>query len=149
MLKPLVPFFVLFYVFAGGCVGHRVGPELDVAVLFSINPNVARSVGGTDTFHGYPILGRLVLAGQEKSELLAAWAKGKADKPQYSAKCFIPRHGLQLTESGVSQEYVICFQCNRIEAYRGGHEFTTGTIDDAPRVVFNRILTKAHIPIVE
>lgn len=149
MLQRLVAFVALFYVLAGGCVGHRAGPELDAAVLFSINPNVVRSVGAQDTFHGYPILGKLVLAGQEKVELLAAWAKGKAGKPEYGAKCFIPRHGLRLTESGVSQEYVICFQCNRVEAYRGSDEFKADTIDDAPRVVFNRILKEASIPIVE
>ena len=154
MWKRTLPFAVFLSTLAVGCAGYGVEPETvepekDAVVLFSINPNVARSVGAPGTFHGYPILGKLEVRGGDKAELLSALAKGQADKPEYGAKCFIPRHGLRLTKAGASQDYVICFQCNYIDTGKDGEKSTRDTIDDAPRVVFNRILSEAQIPIVQ
>ncbi len=153
MWKRTLPLAVLLSTVSVGCVvepppqNHR--PHTVAAVLFSINPNVALSVGAPDTFHGYPILGKLEVRGDDKAELLSALAKGQADKPEHGAKCFIPRHGLRLTKAGDSQDYVICFQCNYIDTVQDGEKSTRDTIDDAPRVVFNRILSEARIPIAQ
>ena len=144
MWKRTLPLAVLLSTLSVGCVvdpppqNHR--PDTDAAVLFSISPNVARSVGAPNTFHGYPILGKLEVRGDDKAKLLSALAKGQADKPEHGAKCFIPRHGLRLTKAGDSQDYVICFQCNYIDTGKDGEKSTRDTISDAPRVVFNRIL---------
>ena len=145
----LIALIALLLAPTSGCAGpgSNAATQAGAPVLFSINPNVAQRAEAPSTFHGYPILGKVIVRGDDKTALLSALAKGQADKPASGARCFIPRHGLRLTKAGAVQDYVICFQCNYIDTVRAGQEDTRDTIDDAPRVVFNRILRDAGVTI--
>ncbi len=140
-------------VLCGGC-GHAgsesgAAASSDDVVLFSISPQRARGDGASATFHGYPILGRMTVEGDDRKALLKALARGREDAPDVGARCFSPRHGLGITEDGGRLEYLICFQCFWMHTFQGSRRTATATIAKSPRDTFNRILREAGIPLAK
>src|SRR4051794_13551949 len=54
-----------------------------------------------ETFHGYPVLGKVEITDPEqRRELIAALKEGYLRRPQMGAKCFFPRHGIRAVARG-------------------------------------------------
>jgi len=124
------------------------GAEPGDVVLLSVNPQKAKAGDKGAIFHGYPVLGEVTLTGEDRKVVLAALAKGIAEAPELGARCFIPRHGLRVTENGATVEHLICFECSWIYTYEGGKR-TVKCIANTPRGTFNRVLRDADIPLAK
>jgi len=136
-----------------GCGGDPVADSgtPDALTLFSIDgrDEKPRDAGqGAETFHGYPVLGKVEIAdaGQRK-ELVAALKDGIARRPKYGAKCFWPRHGLHVVEKGKAVEYVICFECSRFDEFAGGERLRHELINPDVQPTFDKPLKDAGVPI--
>ncbi len=100
-----------------------------------------------ETFHGYPVLGKVEVADPAaREEIAAALRAGMADRGVHMAACFWPRHGVRAGSGGRAVDYVICFECNQLVVHDGGARWarTTGR---APQAVLNRRLTAAGVPL--
>jgi hypothetical protein len=99
-----------------------------------------------ETFHGWRVLGKVEIKEPEKrKELVDALKDAIARPPEFGAKCFIPRHGLQIVEQGKMVEYVVCFQCSRFEEFAGGVKQRDGLLNRDVQPVFDKPLTDAGI----
>jgi hypothetical protein len=100
-----------------------------------------------ETFHGYPVLGKIVVTDPAKrAELMTALKKGLADGPEDVADCFWPRHAIQTVDKGRTVDYIICFECLQMEIHGKQVERAIATTIE-PERLFNRHLRAASIPI--
>lgn len=99
-----------------------------------------------EMFHGYPVLGKTgIAAPKDRSAILAAIKKGIAKSNGDEYKCFWPRHGVRLVQSGKTIEYLICFQCLQLDEYvDGGKSHKTTT--DASAKLLDEQLVIAGVP---
>jgi hypothetical protein len=155
----------LLVVFACGC-GHKSGlalapadsvPELkagDKVTLYSIDGRafaderlrLGELPEGTEGLHTYPVLGKVEIAdGQRRGELISA-LKLSMEHGDKAAYCFWPRHAIRIDSNGKTTDYLLCFQCGRVEIHResGSSSFLLGREDQA---VFDGFLKDAGIPL--
>jgi hypothetical protein len=99
-----------------------------------------------EMFHDHPVLGKTDIADpKDRTAILVAIKKGIAESDGDQAKCFWPRHGVRLVQSGKTIEYVICFECLQLNEYRDGdikHKATTRS----PAAVLDEQLQGAGVP---
>jgi len=122
--------------------------ESERTVLWSLAPILLEGGEKEETFHGWKVLGKTVLADKEaRQKVLEALDAGTKDASG-SAFCFDPRHAIRASSRGKTVDLVICFECWRIKVYLNGR--ATGhdvAISDASRPVFNQVLREAKIPL--
>ena len=96
-----------------------------------------------EQFHGYPVLGKVKFTDSaDREKLMEALNRGlRQDK---ATSGFSPRYGLRATRNGSTYDYVICFECERVQIHDGPYVMYHG-IDDTPRSMFNEYLTAAGI----
>lgn len=105
-----------------GCGSNLDSPEQ--LTLFSIDGRDGphNDVKYTEEkFHGFPVIGKVEItdAGR-RQELVSALKDGMARQPELGpAACFWPRHGLRVVAKGKTVEFVICFECNQVDEFRG------------------------------
>jgi hypothetical protein len=145
--RPVVAAFVLLFAMLIGC-GRQEAP-IDAMTLFSLDGNYTPEDGKqppSEMFNGYPVLGKLEIASpNDRLAILRAVQRGIAESDGKEAKCFWPRHGVRLKQSGKTIEFLICFHCLQLEQYIDGkpvHKPTT----DTPKSVLNGYLKQARVP---
>jgi hypothetical protein len=141
------------------CVGgwwvltRQAAPGLDnpaELTLYSIDGrdrDAGQPPSAGETFHGYPILGKVEVSDPEaRAEITAAVRAGMADRSASPAACFWPRHGVRVASAGRSVDYVICFECCQLHIHEGdAQQFRTTS--RTPQDVLNRHLKAAGVPL--
>ena len=96
------------------------------------------------SIRGYRIGGEvLIKPGEERTNLVNALATGIAEG-NLMAYCFNPRHGIRARKGNETLECLICFECS--QAYVGTNKYAIST---NPAAIFNGVLRKAGIPVIE
>jgi hypothetical protein len=101
-----------------------------------------------EIFHGYPVLGKVDITDTAKrKEVVAALRKGLANSDGKTSRCFSPRHAIRaVAKGGRTIDYVVCFQCDKVEAYDGDSK-TVLPVTREPQRVFNKHLSEAGVPL--
>lgn len=144
---------------------RRILEQSENLTLLSVSPSPGdyddpANAPSRPKFHEHGILGQTRVAGSVKAELLASFydgfiapyspprADGLKNLKQIGFGCFNPRHGIRATSGGKTIDLLICFECRHFEVYENGKLVRQRSLaTDAPLPVFNRILTKAHVPL--
>jgi len=101
----------------------------------------------TNNFHGFPIVGKIEIKDPvQRHAILDALYEGVAYNG-LEAACFDPRFGIHAKMGNQIEDVVICFECNQVYFYgvTQGKLLTSG----APAGIFNRVLSDAHVSIIE
>ncbi len=89
-----------------------------VFTVFWIDPRPRGQRSGG--FDGYPVRRERVVSDPRlKAELRAAINDAIASNNGVAAKCFIPHHGLRVSQGSQTVDLVICFGCRRLAVYSG------------------------------
>ena len=94
------------------------------------------------TFHGCHVRReRIITDPKLKEELRAALNAAIANNTGNAAKCFIPHHGLRVSQGNQSVDLIICFECRRLVVY-SGHNSSSSIItpSQSTELLFNRLL---------
>jgi len=83
-----------------------------------------------ESFHGRPVLGKIVLDGDEARIATGAFRDAAADSRADLSLCFDPHHGLRITAGGHVYDYLLCYTCRGLEAFED---------DKSIAVVVNRV----------
>jgi hypothetical protein len=122
----------------------------DQITLFSIDgrPKAIRGPAfDGEEFQGYPVLGKIEIRNPEQrltiiEELMRAYR----ERPVEGARCFNPRHGIQIVRDGTATDFVICFECSWFDEYRDNERKARRTISKAAEPILDRFLMDAGIP---
>ena len=96
-----------------------------------------------EQFHGYPVLGKVTFTDRaDREKLMEALNRGLRQDRATSG--FSPGYGLRAVTDGQAYDYVICFECERVQIHNGPSVMYHG-INDTPRSIFNEYLTAAGI----
>lgn len=137
-----------------GCGGSPLADlkSPEQLTLFSIDgrdEDRRGEIKAKESFHGYPVLGKVEITDPEQRErVIAALKDGIAQgKSMAMAKCFWPRHGLRAVENGKTVDYVICFECSRFEEFLGEKKLRHEPINSKAQSTFDKPLQGAGVPI--
>jgi len=120
--------------------------EADKVTLYSIDGNDYSAGRGSRTaefFGGYPVLGKCEIKGMETRRKLVGALATSIDKGM-EAKCFWPRHAMRAEKGQTVVDYVICFECDKMEIRANG-KITTVLIENKPVKEFNQYLRNERI----
>jgi hypothetical protein len=155
---------ILALAVASGCTSQTsqttpnesINPGPEQMVLYSIDGrDFPKSKDGpadkdvsvvNEWLHQYPVLGKVEIKdGKQRKEILEALKDGIARKPEYGAKCFNPRHGLQFVEKGKTYEYIICFECSWYRLISEGSDQALTAINSDVQPKFDKVLKDAGV----
>jgi hypothetical protein len=71
-------------------------------------------------FHGYEILFEVQIEAKQRKQAADFLGKTFHWNEVRKAACFHPRHGLRAISGKRTLEFLICFECNRVEVFEGG-----------------------------
>src|SRR6266542_3342151 len=117
--------------------------------LFSLDPSPVEGEKSKETFHGYKVLGKVLIADpglqtDVKKSLYRAINYGSMP-----AACFNPRHGLRAEMNGKSVDLVICFECSCLILYAGKEKGVAVISSIRAEGLYNRIMRDAGVVINE
>jgi hypothetical protein len=125
--------FALLLLFAASAIAehpdwNRLPSSADRALaaateitLFSIRPEPLEPPRYNEGFHGYEVLGSVVLrdpAVVDSTRKLVRDSVAAYDDENYTC-CFNPRHGLRVRTATQTFDFVICFECAKLFIYAG------------------------------
>ena len=125
-------------------------------VLYSLIPDYAFAAPGENGYlRGYPVKGSTLLAKEAADTAIDSIRPTILSWEDSIDHCdFQPRHALSVTANGQTFDILLCYHCGDIAIYRGNNTKAAeepiayfrllGSAD-----VLTRLLTEAHIPIVE
>jgi len=119
--------------------------QADTFELLSLEPVFhGRHVKGS--FHGYKILGSIAIQdASTRKKLVQELEGGVAENDCGISMCFNPRHAIRVTRAKKYADFVICFECGRIEIY--GVAAGAIRISGSPQSAFDRALVDAKVPL--
>lgn len=121
-------------------------PEL---VLFSIEPHPGDDVPPTAaTFRDRIVLGQVTVATLEQRQMIAEILQEGLDRwtGSHVISCFNPRHAIQVSDGELKHDFLICFECGRLNYYPPGSGIRHLNIRSEAGL-FNAILTAARVPL--
>jgi hypothetical protein len=90
------------------------GPETKLTLL-SLEPRTDAAAGAAESFHGFPVLGRVELTDAAlRTRVIEALERGVRESDGGMAACFSPRHGIAARRGEATLDLVICYQCQQI-----------------------------------
>jgi hypothetical protein len=131
---------------------HAALKKAERLELFSLEPEGGRKPPpkGKETFRGWVVLGKTVVKGKARDELVAAFEAGVAESIGTGALCFRPRHGIRVQHGGKTFDFVICFECLQTQIYDGKGARLRGVLhSDSPQPVFDKVLRDAGVPLAK
>lgn len=121
--------------------------------LYSLNPAMFRSqsdgpITAADAFHNFQILGKVDLDAKQLPAVVGAFqaAAVAGEKMEGVALCFNPRHGLRVAVNGHTYDFVLCYECSRLNIYEDDQQIAAMNAVGAPKVL-NDLLSAAKVPI--
>jgi hypothetical protein len=119
----------------------------DKVILYSIDGNgyaPGKEPNAAEKFNGFPVLGKMELGKEARTEVLGALVKGiNNDSP---AKCFEPRHAIRAIKGDAVTDYVICFACNQTSVMANG-KLTKIRIAASAQPALDKLLKGANVPL--
>lgn len=124
--------------------------KADQIELISINPGERGQFEyPKGEYYGWKVLGRTTIEDADtRKSIISAAERGIAEEGR-PAKCFDPRHAIHATSyDGENVDILICFHCSQVEVYVNGKDEGPflGT-SSFPEPVFDKVLTKANVPL--
>ena len=117
--------------------------------LYSINPDRwAQSQHlNTTLFHKFRVLGETSITAPD-SQLVVADTIQQAVTHSFGTeyKCFDPRHGVRVSDTSGTYDFLMCFECAQIEIYSGDQHIAHLTISGSTTSL-NEILRSAKVPL--
>lgn len=136
-----------------GC-GKDPLPELqrpDRLTLYSIDgrdPPLRGNTQPSETFHKYPVLGKVEFVGPQQSrEMVANLKKAVERGTEPMASCFWPRHAIRAVENGKTIEFILCFECSQFAEFIDGTKSPNRPIDSTMQPAFDNPLQAAGVPL--
>jgi hypothetical protein len=96
-------------------------------------------------FHGYPVLGRVALEGEEARALVSGFYQSARDGGPYLL-CFMPHHALHAERDGRVVDLVLCFHCLQYRLYDGGERPYTA-MSALAWPLYERLATRYLLPV--
>jgi len=124
----------------------------DEFTLYSLRPAMEVRDGGDpkdENFHGHTVVGKTAVSAEDQKKLADAFRKGVADHDNSVAGCFLPHHGMRMTQDDRMVDLVICFKCAQVLVYAPDGKSSSILISTSPRKTFDEVLTKAGVPLGE
>lgn len=136
--------------------GNRLPYEVSEALakptqttVFSLHPEYRAAHWWNRQFHGYRIFGQVLVSDPKEARRVAADVKRTALTYSGDTKCIIqPRHGVRVVSGPRTYDFLICFECLKMEIFSGDRYVKSLSVDGSPHVM-NRILQAARIHIAE
>ena len=137
-----------------GCSsGNRLPPVAEQALrnatefeLLSLDPDWSNR--DSNGFHGWKVLGKTTITDSSvHKKIVAAFEKGIPKKEIEPVDCFNPRHGIRVVSDGTTHEFVICFECYRVERHSARSTRSGFQITPSPQATFDRILKDSKVPL--
>jgi hypothetical protein len=127
---------------------HSIDINTSSLILYSLDPGIDKDEpeNSPAVFHGYRILGRTDIVGQnEKQELLVTLATGIEKSDGTISACFNPRHGLRVTTPTGQFDLSICFECLQVYTFdfAGAHQVSTTR---EPMKLYDSLVRKYKLP---
>lgn len=125
----------------------RVAAQADRIEFLSLDssPPIGSELPNERNFHGYEIVGRTSIDGEDKSVVIGTLWVGTCGIQLLHHRCFRPRHGVRITSGTAIYDLLICFECGGIIMYDGSESLS---IDFGGSVTqFNEILRKHDVPL--
>ncbi len=115
-------------------------------ILYSLEP-WSMVTTNDNAFHGYKILGQATLDGKQAAIAVAAFESAISDKEhQFHAACFDPRHAIRLKSNGHTYDFLLCYACGYLYAYRDDKNIAMLDAAGSPKVL-NGLLMANNVPI--
>ena len=116
--------------------------------LFSLDPDpLARlQQPGAVFFHQFRVLGETPISTPENQRVIANTLDRANRSFGVEYACFNPRHGVRVSGTSGTYDFLICFECAQIEVYAGEQHLKHLIIWESPKAL-DRILTAAHVPL--
>jgi len=160
--KVLLPLLIVTVLVGGGTLVYRLRRlqsvpaaawhclrEPQQMILYSIHPEEpADFVKGAAVFHGYRILGQVSVAARSEQKRVAAATQHAVLAALGEAACFNPRHGIRVSDGGHTCDFVLCFECGRMDYYLD-HQTVGSTIIDRSPDALNAVLREGQVPFAE
>jgi len=102
-----------------------------------------------DALHGYPVLGKVVVADREKRRAVVRALKDASTAKTKPATKFNPRHAIGILHAGQSIELLISFQYQNYLGYREYKPLSESPkfISQQPEALLDELLTEAGVPL--
>ena len=113
--------------------------------LYSLDPNSQEK--GREKFHGWHILGKTLLKGEDLIKVRDAVEKGRKESNGDVAGCFSPRHGIRIVQEKVTIDLVICFACLSATVFDGETRIGAFLTTHAPGPILKDVLIAANVPV--
>lgn len=115
--------------------------------LFSIEPHPWRELDETspNSFRRREVLGSTKVVDLGVRNHLVTTLERARPEGEAGIKCFSPRHAIRATYNAEVYEFLICFECEQVRAYKGKDlisEFLVGNRHQPP---FDKVLTDAGV----
>jgi hypothetical protein len=91
----------------------------DSVVLYALEP----WDDGRPQLHGYKVLGKATLDGEQRAAALAEFETSVARWDGAVGACFDPHHALRVEHEGHTYDFLLCYLCQSMQVYRDGKEF--------------------------
>lgn len=115
----------------------------DQLELYSLKPDDI--AGNLDRF---TVLGKTTVSNsQQRVKLRDALQSGVRQSDGTMYRCFNPRHGIRVTKNGVVTDFVICFECGRVQVWRGDQRLAYFAVTKSPQPAFDAVLNAAGVPL--
>jgi len=99
-------------------------------------------------FQRWKVLGTVnVTDSATRSKIVAALRAGVPKYEMPPAACFIPRHGIRVSDREATYDFVICFQCSAVGVYTGDNPPGGFQVKSSPQPVFDEELVRAGVPL--
>lgn len=119
--------------------------------LYSLEPLGIGPVPGVETSAGLPshnILGFVLLDSSQAEMAISALKAAIAAAEHKGASCFFPRHALRVTTETKTYDFLICYECDRLDVLVG--DTAVGSIGArGSSEVLDNLLRTAHIPLAK
>lgn len=121
----------------------RTADKIEIFSLEAVEGVATSDQDAGNTFHGYPILGSVVVtAERDRAALVESVTTSIARSPLRMIACFFPRHGIRAALATEKVELLICFECATVYYFRAGESHRLN-IDEKPAKLLNALLAKA------
>jgi hypothetical protein len=114
------------------------------AELYSLEPLSTHE--NAPRFHGFEILGRTSLNAVDTRIATAAFTKAIEAGNGNTPDCFDPRHALRIVSGGHPYDFVLCYACDQLDAYKDDKPVASLSAAGSPKAL-NKLLEEHHVPI--
>lgn len=115
--------------------------------LFSIDPQATDLTFKIPRFEDFIVLKSAeVTSREDQSRVMDVIMRGVEISDGSLAMCFNPRHGVRVVKGEEVYDFVVCFECGRVDIYCDRVRIATVTLEGVPRP-FDAILQRAQAPL--